>query len=37
MLLSQISAGSGATFEVIIPPQDEYGADIYRELGGNKL
>ena len=36
-LLSQISAGSGATFEVIIPPQDGHGADVYRELGGNRV
>ena len=36
-LLSQISAGSGATFEVIVPPQDGHGADIYRELGGNRV
>ena len=36
-LLSNLSAGSGATFEVIIPPQDGHGADVYRELGGNRV
>ena len=36
-LISNLSAGSGATFEVIIPPQDGHGADVYRELGGNRV
>ena len=36
-LLANLSAGTGATFEVIIPPQDGHGADIYRELGGNRV
>ena len=34
---NSLSAGSGATFEVIIPPQDGHGSDIYRELGGNRV
>mgnify|MGYP001161494880 CR=1 FL=1 len=30
-------AGSGAEFSVIIPPAGGHGADIYRELGSNKV
>ena len=29
--------GTGAEFEVIIPPKGGHGADIYRELGGFRV
>ena len=33
----EVTAGSGATFEVVIPPKGGHGADIYRELGGFRV
>ena len=35
--ISNLGAGTGATFEIIIPPQGGHGADVYRELGGNRV
>ena len=35
--ISNLGAGTGATFEVIIPPQGGHGDDVYRELGGNRV
>ena len=35
--VTTLGAGQGATFEVIIPPQGGHGADVYRELGGNRV
>ena len=32
-----LEAGSGASFEVVIPPKGGHGADIYRELGGFRV
>jgi len=31
------AAGSGAVFEVVIPPKGGHGADIYRELGSHRV
>ena len=33
----EVTGGSGATFEVVIPPKGGHGADIYRELGGFRV
>ena len=35
--LDSVVTGSGAEFSVIIPPPGGHGADIYRELGANKV
>tara|TARA_B100001175_G_scaffold63574_2_gene51726 strand:+ start:5773 stop:7308 length:1536 start_codon:yes stop_codon:yes gene_type:complete len=35
--LDDVVTGSGASFSVIIPPPGGHGADIYRELGANKI
>lgn len=35
--LDSVVTGSGAEFSVIIPPQGGHGADIFQELGGNKV
>ena len=35
--LDSVVTGSGASFSVIIPPPGGHGADIYRELGSNKV
>lgn len=35
--LDSVVTGSGAVFTVIIPPPGGHGADIYRELGSNKV
>jgi len=35
--LDSVVTGSGASFTVIIPPPGGHGADIYRELGSNKV
>ena len=35
--LDSVVTGSGAVFSVIIPPPKGHGADIYRELGANKV
>ena len=32
-----LEAGSGASFEVVIPPKGGHGADVYRELGGFRV
>ena len=32
-----VTAGSGATFEVVIPPKGGHGNDIYRELGSYRI
>jgi len=32
-----VTSGSGASFEVIIPPKNGHGADIYRELGSYRI
>ena len=39
LLLSDLASGtgSGAEFEVIVPPQGGHGDDIYRELGGYRV
>ena len=34
---TKINAGSGASFEVVIPPKGGHGSDIYRELGGFRI
>lgn len=33
----EVTAGSGAIFEVVIPPKGGHGSDIYRELGGFRI
>ena len=35
--LDSVVTGAGASFSVIIPPPGGHGADIYRELGANKV
>tara|TARA_B100000927_G_C16465872_1_gene469665 strand:- start:1178 stop:2716 length:1539 start_codon:yes stop_codon:yes gene_type:complete len=35
--LDSVVTGSGASFSVIVPPPGGHGADIYRELGANKV
>ena len=35
--LDDVVTGSGASFSVIVPPPGGHGADIYRELGANKV
>ena len=35
--LTNPSGSTDAAFNVIIPPQDGHGADIYRELGANRV
>ena len=35
--LDDVVTGSGASFFVIVPPPGGHGADIYRELGANKV
>ena len=35
--VQSLSSGTGATFDVIIPPKGGHGADIYRELGSNRV
>ena len=35
--LDSVVTGSGAEFSVIIPPQGGHGADVYQELGANKV
>jgi len=35
--LDDVVSGSGASFSVIVPPPGGHGADIYRELGANKV
>ena len=35
--LDDVVTGSGASFSVIVPPPGGHGADIYRELGANKI
>ena len=35
--LTNPSGSTDANFNVIIPPQDGHGADIYRELGANRV
>ena len=35
--LDDVVTGSGASFSVIIPPPGGHGADIYREMGANKV
>jgi|TARA_B100000035_G_scaffold119710_2_gene101540 hypothetical protein len=35
--LDSVVNGSGASFSVIIPPPGGHGADVYRELGSNKV
>tara|TARA_B100000427_G_scaffold69860_1_gene56219 strand:+ start:16181 stop:17719 length:1539 start_codon:yes stop_codon:yes gene_type:complete len=35
--LDKVVTGSGAEFSVIIPPPGGHGADIYKELGANKV
>lgn len=32
-----LNSGTGATFDIIIPPKDGHGNDIYRELGSNRV
>ena len=32
-----VTAGSGAEFEVIVPPPGGHGADVYKELGGYRV
>jgi len=36
-IINFTGAGSGASFEVIIPPKGGHGADIYRELGSYRV
>tara|TARA_Y100000768_G_scaffold377525_1_gene350848 strand:- start:1096 stop:2640 length:1545 start_codon:yes stop_codon:yes gene_type:complete len=35
--LDSVVTGAGASFSVIIPPPGGHGADVYRELGSNKV
>ena len=35
--LDSVVTGAGASFSVIIPPSGGHGADVYRELGSNKV
>ena len=35
--VSSLSSGDGAVFDVIIPPKNGHGNDIYRELGSNRV
>ncbi len=35
--LDSVVTGTGASFSVIVPPPGGHGADIYRELGANKV
>ena len=35
--LDSVVTGTGASFSVIIPPPGGHGADVYRELGSNKV
>ena len=35
--LDSVVTGAGASFSVIVPPPGGHGADIYRELGANKV
>ena len=35
--VSSLNSGTGATFDVIIPPKDGHGNNIYRELGSNRV
>lgn len=35
--LDSVVTGSGAVFSVIIPPQGGHGADVFQELGANKV
>tara|TARA_S200002703_G_scaffold46491_2_gene40357 strand:+ start:2527 stop:4080 length:1554 start_codon:yes stop_codon:yes gene_type:complete len=35
--ISSLNSGTGAVFDVIIPPKGGHGNDIYRELGSNKV
>ena len=35
--LDSVVTGSGASFSVVVPPPGGHGADIYRELGANKV
>tara|TARA_B100000902_G_scaffold52498_1_gene59209 strand:- start:9303 stop:10832 length:1530 start_codon:yes stop_codon:yes gene_type:complete len=35
--LDSVVNGSGASFSVVIPPPGGHGADVYRELGSNKV
>ena len=35
--VSSLNSGTGATFDVIIPPKDGHGNNVYRELGSNRV